>query len=154
VAQRDSPETHQTPSFSSGEEERPRARHKHGRAKRPNKKTKCLAERNEKRRTVLASAASSTATNKEPSTSTPEYIPVCRKDGGYAAVQCHPSTRSCWCVTPTGRPIPGSSVLQVGPHASRPNCSKYRKRGKSTTQRRSSLAKNNRNCTLKPNSKN
>jgi len=117
-----------------------RARHQHQiqQGRRSKAMKKCIAERDEKRRAAM----SNNSTSGTPS----EYIPVCRRDGGYAAVQCHPSTKSCWCVTPSGRPIPGSSVLQQGSSMVRPNCSKYRKRGKSATRRRSSLAKNNRNC--------
>ena len=38
------------------------------------------------------------------------YIPECTTEGAFAEVQCHQETRYCWCVTPEGTPIPGSSV--------------------------------------------
>ncbi|XP_075927210.1 SPARC-related modular calcium-binding protein 2-like [Petromyzon marinus] len=45
------------------------------------------------------------------------FIPECNADGSYSQVQCHNLTRYCWCVTPQGRPISGSSV-----EASTPQC--------------------------------
>ncbi|CAL8099914.1 unnamed protein product [Orchesella dallaii] len=102
---------------------------------RATRDTRCLAERQE--RLQLAQSTRST-----------EYIPNCRKDGSYAHVQCHPSTKSCWCVTRNGRPIPGSSVLSTDANTmARPSCAKYNRRAKSTTKRRSSQFRKNRKCT-------
>lgn len=98
--------------------------------------TPCLAERQDRLRLVQSTRAT-------------EYVPNCRKDGSYAHVQCHPSTRSCWCVTRSGRPYPGSSVLSLdssGP-MQRPNCAKYNRRAKSQTRRRSSQLRKDRKCT-------
>ncbi|XP_008216799.1 SPARC-related modular calcium-binding protein 1 isoform X1 [Nasonia vitripennis] len=44
---------------------------------------------------------------------------VCRPDGTYAPVQCHPQTSYCWCVTPQGRPIPNSTVREGRPRCAR-----------------------------------
>ncbi|CAG7721570.1 unnamed protein product [Allacma fusca] len=76
-------------------------------------------------------------------TGTREFIPNCRADGSYVPIQCHNSTRSCWCVTETGRPIPGTSVLYTS-GSRRPNCAKYHPRAKSATKRRSSQGRKNR----------
>uniref|UniRef100_UPI00358E5B93 SPARC-related modular calcium-binding protein 1-like n=1 Tax=Myxine glutinosa TaxID=7769 RepID=UPI00358E5B93 len=46
------------------------------------------------------------------------FIPQCSADGSYAPIQCHNSTGYCWCVTPSGRPIGGTSV-----HNGMPTCS-------------------------------
>ncbi|KAK2881648.1 hypothetical protein Q8A67_018916 [Cirrhinus molitorella] len=45
------------------------------------------------------------------------FIPRCTADGTYAEVQCHNQTGYCWCSTPDGIPVSGSSVLNL-----RPNC--------------------------------
>ena len=47
------------------------------------------------------------------------FVPTCLEDGTFAPVQCHPETGYCWCVTPSGKPIPNSSLR----HA-RPNCTR------------------------------
>uniref|UniRef100_A0A2A4JEN2 SPARC-related modular calcium-binding protein 1 n=1 Tax=Heliothis virescens TaxID=7102 RepID=A0A2A4JEN2_HELVI len=72
------------------------------------------------------------------------YIPRCRADGSYAAVQClaaGEAAASCWCVTPDGKPIPDTSVRN-----GRPDCTRT---GKSHTRRRSSVRgqRNKRTCT-------
>uniref|UniRef100_A0A096M0N4 SPARC related modular calcium binding 2 n=1 Tax=Poecilia formosa TaxID=48698 RepID=A0A096M0N4_POEFO len=43
------------------------------------------------------------------------FVPVCNPDGTYSEVQCHSYTGYCWCVTPNGRPISGSSVVNKKP---------------------------------------
>jgi len=48
------------------------------------------------------------------------YLPMCRKDGTYAAVQCHAGY--CWCVTRRGRFVKGSTVK-----GSRPKCARAMK---------------------------
>ncbi|XP_014666205.1 PREDICTED: SPARC-related modular calcium-binding protein 1-like [Priapulus caudatus] len=53
------------------------------------------------------------------------FIPDCKTDGTYAEVQCHSATGYCWCVTPEGKPVPGTSVQYR-----KPVC------GESSTQRR------------------
>ncbi|XP_021187916.3 SPARC-related modular calcium-binding protein 2 isoform X4 [Helicoverpa armigera] len=72
------------------------------------------------------------------------YIPRCRADGSYAAVQCATAgavAASCWCVNPDGKPIPDTSVRN-----GRPDCTRT---GKSHTRRRSSVRgqRNKRTCT-------
>uniref|UniRef100_A0A3B3RGU8 SPARC related modular calcium binding 1 n=1 Tax=Paramormyrops kingsleyae TaxID=1676925 RepID=A0A3B3RGU8_9TELE len=47
-----------------------------------------------------------------------EFIPECNEDGSFAQVQCHTLTGYCWCVTPDGKPVSGSSV-----HNRTPVCS-------------------------------
>ncbi|KAL0175118.1 hypothetical protein M9458_031086, partial [Cirrhinus mrigala] len=45
------------------------------------------------------------------------FIPECKADGTYTEVQCHNQTGYCWCSSPDGIPVSGSSVLHL-----RPNC--------------------------------
>ncbi|XP_055519604.1 SPARC-related modular calcium-binding protein 1-like [Leucoraja erinacea] len=45
-------------------------------------------------------------------------VPECNEDGTFAQVQCHKLTGYCWCVTPEGKPVSGSSV-----HNQTPTCS-------------------------------
>uniref|UniRef100_A0A673HUH2 SPARC-related modular calcium-binding protein 1-like n=1 Tax=Sinocyclocheilus rhinocerous TaxID=307959 RepID=A0A673HUH2_9TELE len=45
------------------------------------------------------------------------FIPECKADGTYTEVQCHNQTGYCWCSSPDGIPMSGSSVLHL-----RPNC--------------------------------
>lgn len=49
------------------------------------------------------------------------YIPRCRNDGTYAAVQCAAAgaAAGCWCVTPDGKPLPDTAVRN-----GKPDCSK------------------------------
>ena len=58
---------------------------------------------NEERRRTLTDIAS--RKNKQD-----QYVPQCKSDGAFNEVQCHNATGYCWCVTTTGKPIPGSSV--------------------------------------------
>ncbi|XP_022832943.1 SPARC-related modular calcium-binding protein 2 isoform X4 [Spodoptera litura] len=72
------------------------------------------------------------------------YVPRCRADGSYAAVQCASAGAApggCWCVTPDGKPLPDTSVRN-----GRPDCTRT---GKSHTRRRSSVRgqRNKRTCT-------
>jgi len=90
----------------------------------------CLTEQEDRRRLAMLTRSN-------------EYVPACRKDGTYAPVQCHPGTKSCWCVTHTGRPIVGSTVLDK-----KPSCTKYNRGAKSATRRRSSQARKNRQCMI------
>ncbi|XP_044578188.1 SPARC-related modular calcium-binding protein 2 isoform X3 [Cotesia glomerata] len=48
-------------------------------------------------------------------TARPTDRPICRPDGTYAPVQCHKETGYCWCVTPQGRPLLGTSVKYQKP---------------------------------------
>ncbi|XP_069049519.1 SPARC-related modular calcium-binding protein 1 isoform X2 [Lepisosteus oculatus] len=43
------------------------------------------------------------------------FIPECNEDGSYAQVQCHTLTGYCWCMTPDGKPVGGSSVQNRTP---------------------------------------
>jgi len=45
----------------------------------------------------------------------PIFVPTCNEDGSYKQVQCHKGTGYCWCVTETGKPVPGSSVRNAKP---------------------------------------
>jgi len=45
----------------------------------------------------------------------PIFVPTCNEDGSYKQVQCHKGTGYCWCVTETGKPVPGSSVRNSKP---------------------------------------
>ncbi|KAM9441565.1 SPARC-related modular calcium-binding protein 1-like [Salvelinus alpinus] len=44
-------------------------------------------------------------------------VPECGADGSFLQVQCHNQTGYCWCSTPDGKPVSGTSVLHL-----RPNC--------------------------------
>ncbi|CAH0716437.1 unnamed protein product, partial [Brenthis ino] len=71
------------------------------------------------------------------------FVPRCRADGTYAAVQCAAAgaAAGCWCVTPDGKPLPDTSVRN-----GKPDCTRT---GKSQTKRRSSVRgqRNKRSCT-------
>ncbi|XP_052746739.1 SPARC-related modular calcium-binding protein 1 isoform X1 [Bicyclus anynana] len=71
------------------------------------------------------------------------FVPRCRADGTYAAIQCAAAGAStgCWCVTPDGKPLPDTAIRN-----GRPDCTKT---GKSQTKRRSSVRgqRNKRSCT-------
>ncbi|CAG4942075.1 unnamed protein product [Colias eurytheme] len=71
------------------------------------------------------------------------FVPKCRADGTYAAVQCAAAgaAAGCWCVTPDGKPLPDTAVRNGRPDCTRP--------GKSQTRRRSSVRgqRNKRSCT-------
>ncbi|XP_017909513.1 PREDICTED: SPARC-related modular calcium-binding protein 1 isoform X2 [Capra hircus] len=43
------------------------------------------------------------------------FVPECAEDGSFTQVQCHTYTGYCWCVTPDGKPISGSSVQNKTP---------------------------------------
>lgn len=49
--------------------------------------------------------------------STTKFIPRCRADGSYAAIQCLLENHNCWCVTSDGKPIPNTASQNA-----RPNC--------------------------------
>jgi hypothetical protein len=53
------------------------------------------------------------------------FIPRCRADGTYAAVQCAAAgaAAGCWCVTPDGKPLPDTAVRN-----GRPECTRTGKR--------------------------
>uniref|UniRef100_H3BHA0 SPARC related modular calcium binding 1 n=1 Tax=Latimeria chalumnae TaxID=7897 RepID=H3BHA0_LATCH len=44
------------------------------------------------------------------------YIPECNEDGSFLQVQCHKQTGYCWCSTPEGKPVSGTSVLNQTPN--------------------------------------
>ncbi|XP_054855964.1 SPARC-related modular calcium-binding protein 1-like [Eublepharis macularius] len=44
------------------------------------------------------------------------YVPECGEDGSFLQVQCHKQTGYCWCSTPEGKPISGTSVLNETPN--------------------------------------
>ncbi|XP_056138889.1 SPARC-related modular calcium-binding protein 1-like [Lampris incognitus] len=44
------------------------------------------------------------------------FVPECGPDGHFLQVQCHNQTGYCWCSTPDGKPISGTSVLHVAPN--------------------------------------
>merc|ERR1712002_1323695 len=49
------------------------------------------------------------------------YVPQCKEDGSYTAMQCHFSTGHCWCVDEkSGREHYGT---KRGPSEGKPNCS-------------------------------
>jgi len=46
-----------------------------------------------------------------------QYIPQCEDDGSYSPLQCHSSTRSCWCVDVNGVEIAGTRDFSSARHA-------------------------------------
>ncbi|XP_026474227.1 SPARC-related modular calcium-binding protein 2-like [Ctenocephalides felis] len=61
--------------------------------------------------------------SKRPGSVNFQFIPRCRKDGGYSPVQCLAGS-GCWCVTRRGQPIPNTSVRTGRPLCARKGCSK------------------------------
>lgn len=53
------------------------------------------------------------------------YVPECKADGGFEAVQCNMAAGYCWCVDDSGTEVKGSKVR------GRPRCGKaiYNSRG-------------------------
>ncbi|XP_072018955.1 SPARC-related modular calcium-binding protein 1-like isoform X2 [Amphiura filiformis] len=50
------------------------------------------------------------------------FIPQCKNDGSFKAVQCHDEAQYCWCVyVDTGRPIPGTSSKASNKEDCNPN---------------------------------
>ncbi|KAJ8414535.1 hypothetical protein AAFF_G00037370 [Aldrovandia affinis] len=45
------------------------------------------------------------------------FVPECTADGSFLQVQCHSQTGYCWCSTPDGKPVSGTSSLHH-----KPNC--------------------------------
>ncbi|XP_069763871.1 SPARC-related modular calcium-binding protein 1-like [Narcine bancroftii] len=64
-------------------------------------------------------------------------VPECNEDGSFAQVQCHKLTGYCWCVTPEGKPVSGSSV-----HNKTPTCADSTKEKVSRRDRTSSRTEN------------
>ncbi|XP_053278832.1 SPARC-related modular calcium-binding protein 1 [Pleuronectes platessa] len=46
------------------------------------------------------------------------FVPECHPDGHFLPVQCHNQTGYCWCSTPDGKPLSGTSVLHLTPSCS------------------------------------
>nr|XP_046245946.1 SPARC-related modular calcium-binding protein 1-like isoform X2 [Scatophagus argus] len=46
------------------------------------------------------------------------FVPECHPDGHFLPVQCHNQTGYCWCSTPDGKPVSGTSVLHLIPNCS------------------------------------
>ncbi|KAG7239919.1 hypothetical protein INR49_003647 [Caranx melampygus] len=44
------------------------------------------------------------------------FVPQCHQDGHFLPVQCHNQTGYCWCSTPDGKPLSGTSVLHLIPN--------------------------------------
>ncbi|KAL2095554.1 hypothetical protein ACEWY4_007702 [Coilia grayii] len=44
------------------------------------------------------------------------FIPECNADGSFMQVQCHNQTGYCWCSSPDGKPVSGTSVLHLTPN--------------------------------------
>uniref|UniRef100_A0A3B4X833 Thyroglobulin type-1 domain-containing protein n=1 Tax=Seriola lalandi dorsalis TaxID=1841481 RepID=A0A3B4X833_SERLL len=44
------------------------------------------------------------------------FVPRCHQDGHFLPVQCHNQTGYCWCSTPDGKPLSGTSVLHLIPN--------------------------------------
>ncbi|XP_078389339.1 SPARC-related modular calcium-binding protein 1-like [Cetorhinus maximus] len=61
-------------------------------------------------------------------------VPECNEDGSFAEVQCHKLTGYCWCVTPEGKPISGSSVHNRTPTCSDSTKDKTSQRGRDSSR--------------------
>ncbi|XP_076139217.1 SPARC-related modular calcium-binding protein 1-like [Alosa pseudoharengus] len=48
------------------------------------------------------------------------FVPECNVDGSFMQVQCHNQTGYCWCSTPDGKPVSGTSVLLLKPNCTGP----------------------------------
>ncbi|XP_076014727.1 SPARC-related modular calcium-binding protein 1-like [Genypterus blacodes] len=44
------------------------------------------------------------------------FVPECSPGGHFLPVQCHNKTGYCWCSTPDGKPVGGTSVLHLTPN--------------------------------------
>ncbi|XP_026571241.1 SPARC-related modular calcium-binding protein 1-like isoform X3 [Pseudonaja textilis] len=44
------------------------------------------------------------------------YVPECSENGAFLEIQCHKQTGYCWCSTPEGKPIAGTSALNQAPN--------------------------------------
>ncbi|XP_074536303.1 SPARC-related modular calcium-binding protein 1-like [Halichoeres trimaculatus] len=44
------------------------------------------------------------------------FVPECHPDGHFLPVQCHNQTGYCWCSTPDGKPVSGTTVLHLVPN--------------------------------------
>uniref|UniRef100_A0A3Q0SFT4 Thyroglobulin type-1 domain-containing protein n=1 Tax=Amphilophus citrinellus TaxID=61819 RepID=A0A3Q0SFT4_AMPCI len=44
------------------------------------------------------------------------FVPDCSPEGHFMPTQCHNQTGYCWCSTPDGKPVSGTTVLHVVPH--------------------------------------
>ncbi|XP_046891433.1 SPARC-related modular calcium-binding protein 1-like isoform X2 [Hypomesus transpacificus] len=44
------------------------------------------------------------------------FVPECTADGSFQQVQCHNQTGYCWCSTQDGKPVSGTSVLNISPN--------------------------------------
>uniref|UniRef100_A0A671WHU3 Thyroglobulin type-1 domain-containing protein n=1 Tax=Sparus aurata TaxID=8175 RepID=A0A671WHU3_SPAAU len=49
------------------------------------------------------------------------FVPECHLDGHFLPVQCHNQTGYCWCSTPDGKPVSGTSVLHLIPNCTGQN---------------------------------
>ncbi|KAM3874768.1 SPARC-related modular calcium-binding protein 1-like [Diretmus argenteus] len=73
--------------------------------------SKCQLARSQ---ALEASAHSSSSTHVSPTAAI--FVPECSPDGHFLQVQCHNQTGYCWCSTPDGKPVSGTSVLHLAPN--------------------------------------
>ncbi|XP_045930984.1 SPARC-related modular calcium-binding protein 1-like [Micropterus dolomieu] len=66
----------------------------------------------------------------------PIFVPECHVDGHFLPVQCYNQTGYCWCSTPDGKPVSGTSILHLIP-----NCTDHITRLAHTTDADSALIK-------------
>ncbi|XP_055374150.1 SPARC-related modular calcium-binding protein 1 [Condylostylus longicornis] len=69
------------------------------------------------------------------------FIPKCRPDGSYAAIQCLENT-GCWCSDSTGKPIPDTSTRN-----GKPNCRRYTRSNTRRSPSKNMMQRNRRPCT-------
>uniref|UniRef100_A0A3B4FBN9 Thyroglobulin type-1 domain-containing protein n=1 Tax=Pundamilia nyererei TaxID=303518 RepID=A0A3B4FBN9_9CICH len=50
------------------------------------------------------------------------FVPACGPEGHFMPIQCHNQTGYCWCSTPDGKPVSGTTALHVIPNCTGQLC--------------------------------
>lgn len=50
------------------------------------------------------------------------FVPACSPEGHFMPIQCHNQTGYCWCSTPDGKPVSGTTALHVIPNCTGQLC--------------------------------
>ncbi|KAF7648509.1 hypothetical protein LDENG_00155850 [Lucifuga dentata] len=77
--------------------------------------SKCQLARAQALETSFHSSSSSGSSSSHVSPVVAVFVPECSPDGHFLPVQCHNQTGYCWCSTPDGKPVSGTSVLHLTP---------------------------------------
>ncbi|XP_075891889.1 uncharacterized protein LOC142895047 [Nelusetta ayraudi] len=81
---------------------------------RPAPRSRCLDPALSKCQLVQRQAREALEAQRSPATAV--FVPRCRPDGHFLPLQCMDQTGYCWCSTPDGQPISGSSVFHLIPN--------------------------------------